>query len=179
VIEVFEELQIAYMVVGSLASSAYGEPRMTLDIDIVVDMSYGQAYAFCEKFAAEDYYVSPQAAGQAVRTAGQFNLIHSTSGNKIDIMLVKPTAWGEGELARRQRIRLLPDRDGFTARPEDIIIAKMQYHREGGSDKHLRDITGILKVSGEIVDRDYVVTWARKLGLMDIWETILRRLEKP
>ena len=67
---------------------------------------------------------------------------------------------------------ILPDMEGYTARPEDVILAKMQYYREGGSEKHLRDITGILKVSGEDVDRAYVNKWAEQLNLKEIWDAI-------
>ena len=64
------------------------------------------------------------------------------------------------------------------ARPEDIIISKMLYYKQGGSEKHMRDITGILKVSGEEVDRAYVERWAEELGLKEIWEAIQKRLSE-
>jgi hypothetical protein len=64
----------------------------------------------------------------------------------------------------------------FVASPEDVIIGKMLYYREGGSEKHLRDITGILKVSGDQVDRAYVARWAAELGVTEIWQAVLRRL---
>ena len=64
----------------------------------------------------------------------------------------------------------------YVCAPEDIIISKMAYYRQGGSDKHLRDITGIMKVSGDQVDTAYVERWAKELDLMEIWEAILRRL---
>lgn len=164
------------MLVGSFASGAYGEPRLTQDIDIVVELSLAQVPALCRGFPEGEYYVSPEAATQAVLTCGQFNVIHPSSGNKIDFLLVRGDPWGREQFARRQRVRILPDSDGYAARPEDIIISKMEYYREGGSEKHLRDITGILKVSGDRVDRDYVAQWAERLGVVDIWRAILRRL---
>ena len=75
-------------------------------------------------------------------------------------------------------MRILPDTEGYTASPEDIIISKMKYYRQGGSEKHLRDITGIVKVSGKDVDFKYIANWAEKLELSEIWEAILRRVEK-
>ena len=66
------------------------------------------------------------------------------------------------------------------AAPEDVIIKKMEYYKEGGSEKHLRDIAGILKISGETVDRSYIAEWARRLDLVDIWDAIQKKLhEKP
>ena len=73
-------------------------------------------------------------------------------------------------------MRLLPDREGFTARPEDLILSKMLYYQEGGSEKHLRDITGMFKVSGDQIDRAYIRDWADRLGLLDIWLAIEKRL---
>lgn len=176
VIRVLEEQQITYMLVGSFASGAYGEPRLTQGIDIVVDLDTDQVDALYDAFPAEEYYVSREAAAAAVRQGGQFNVIHPDSGNKIDFMMARKDAWGRTQLQRRQKTRILPDHDAFLARPEDIILGKMDYYRQGGSEKHLRDITGILRVSGEHVDRSYVGEWSRRLGLAEIWRSVLRRL---
>ena len=62
------------------------------------------------------------------------------------------------------------------ASPEDVILGKMVYYREGGSEKHLRDITGVLRISGNLVDRDYVAHFSKQLGLTEIWEAVLARL---
>ena len=64
----------------------------------------------------------------------------------------------------------------YIAAPEDVILSKMGSYREGGSEKHLRDITGVLRVSGAQLDRDYVDRWARQLGLTEVWQAVLRRL---
>lgn len=176
-IAALDRLDVPYMVVGSLASAAYGEPRMTQDIDVVIDLEERQIAALCRAFASDEFYVSEQAALDAVRHNSQFNIIHPASGNKIDLMIVPAGAWGQAEISRRQRTRLLPDLEGYCARPEDVILGKMQYYREGGSEKHLRDIAGILKVSGDQVDRQYVARWAEQMGLAEIWQAVLKRLE--
>ena len=176
-LELLEKLNINYMVVGSIASSAYGDPRLTQDIDIVVDFAPGQVSSLCEAYPTGEFYVSVEAADKAARQPGaQFNVLHPSSGNKIDFMIARRDAWGIGQLSRRQRMQLLPGREGYAARPEDIIIAKMLYYQEGGSEKHLRDIAGILKVSGDIVDREYVGSWVERLVLADIWRAILKRI---
>ena len=64
------------------------------------------------------------------------------------------------------------------AAPEDVIIKKMEYYKEGGSEKHLRDITGILKVSGDDIDYGYISEWAERLGLTEIWQAINDRISK-
>jgi hypothetical protein len=177
-IDVLESEQIAYMLVGSFASMAYGEPRLTQDIDIVVDLAAEQLDAFCAAFPAEEYYVSRAAARQAVLRGGQFNVIHPTSGNKVDFMLVRRDDWGRAQLARRRRLTILPELNAYTASPEDVILGKLWYYREGGSEKHLRDIAAMLQVSGELIDKAYVADWARQLGLVDIWEAVLARLRE-
>ena len=177
VIGVLEGMDLTYMVVGSFASGSYGEPRLTRDIDIVIGLSSEDVARLCQAFPAPDYYVSLNAAIQAARDGGQFNVIHPVSGNKIDFMIARADPWGKAQVSRRRRIRMLPDLETWAAAPEDIILAKMEYYREGGSEKHLRDISGILRVSTDDVDKAYVEQWADRLGLTDIWQAILRRLD--
>jgi hypothetical protein len=164
------------MVVGSVASAAYGEPRTTLDVDVVADFRPDQVAPFCAAFPDDEFYVSPQAAREAVRAGHQFNVLHPASGNKADLMMPRTDAWGREQMSRRQRVQFFPDRDGYAARPDDVILAKMWYYREGGSEKHLRDVTGILKISGDQVDRDYVSHWAAQLGVSVVWDAVRRRL---
>ena len=175
-VDALERVRIPYMLVGSLASGVYGEPRLTQDIDIVIAPTTAQLEELCDTFPASDFYVSREAAREAMALRTQFNVLDPSSGNKIDFMIAKSDAWGQEQLARREKMRLLPDRQGFAARPEDIILSKMQYFEEGGSEKHLRDITGMLKVSGDKIDREYVQKWAKEMGLTEVWEAVLRRI---
>lgn len=177
-IDVLESRGITYLLVGSFASGAYGEPRLTQDIDVVVEMRAADVNPLCAAFPSPEYYVSQQAASEAVARGGQFNVIHPASGNKIDFMMARRDAWGKEQLARRRRKLIFPDREAFAASPEDVILGKMWYYQEGGSEKHLRDIAGILQVSGDEVDRGYVAEWAERLNLTEIWQAIVKRLEK-
>lgn len=176
VVEVLEELQAPYMLVGSISSAVYGEPRMTRDVDIVVQLAPEQIDRLCAAFSPDDYYASREAALDALAHEGQFNVIHASSGNKIDFIIARSDAWGAEQLRRRVRLELLPGLQAYVASPEDVIIGKMIYYRDGGSDKHLRDIAGILKTSPSEVDKVYVRKWASVLGLSDIWKTISTRL---
>lgn len=175
-IESVEALGLTYMVVGSVASISYGEPRMTLDMDIVIDIRPEHITDFCQRFPPPEFYVSSQAILQAIVHRGQFNVIHPDSGNKIDLMLPKDDHWGHMQLSQRRQKDILDGRTAFVARPEDVILSKMLYYREGQSDKHLRDIAGMLKVSGDIIDRDYITNWAKDLDVLDIWHAILQRV---
>jgi len=175
-LDALDRLSIPYMLVGSFASIAYGEPRFTQDIDIVLDLLPSQVTAFCEAFPGPEFYLSEPAVRDAVATQFQFNLLHPSTGNKIDFILPRRDDWGRTQMERRQNVQILPDRMGTAARPEDVILGKMWYYAEGGSEKHLRDITGILRISGKSVDLDDIGDWAKRLGLSKVWEAILQKL---
>ena len=82
-------------------------------------------------------------------------------------------------MARRQSVRLLPDRDVMTAAPEDVILGKLWYSSEGGGDRHLWDIAGILRVTADGVNRAEVERWASKLGHLEIWQQIVAKVDAP
>ena len=178
VIDILESQRLAYMLVGSFASAAYGEARLTHDIDIVVEVGLETVDRLCSAFPAPEFYVSLPAAREAVVRRGQFNVIHPGSGNKIDFMIARNDAWGQSQMARRGRKPILPDRQAFVAAPEDVIVGKLWYYHEGGSEKHLRDVAGMLQVSGEEIDTEYVGHWTRELGLAEEWQAVLDRLRR-
>ncbi len=176
-IGVLERLQIPYLVCGSFASGSFGEPRLTLDIDIVVQLSRESVIELCSAFPDPEFYVSLAAAQDSLRSRKQFNVIHPETGNKIDFMIAGRDEWSRGQLERRRLMSLLPDLQGYTSSPEDIIISKMRYYNEGGSDKHIRDCGGVLMVQGESIDREYIVYWCQHFGLLGIWQAILKRVD--
>ena len=177
VADVFEDLRIAYMFGGSQASIYYGELRLTQDIDLVADLHLEHLPALLDRFRAPEFYVSPEAARDAVETRGQFNIIHPATALKIDVFANKDTEYDRLRLVRRHRLPLVQGREAYFARPEDIILYKMLYFREGQSDVHVRDILGILRVSGAEIDTGYVENWARRLSLSTIWDAILKRAQ--
>lgn len=169
---VLERLSIPYAVVGSYASTAWGEPRMTRDIDIVIQLSANQVEPLCAAFPASDFYVSDFAAKEAVDLRRQFNVLHPASGNKIDFMVIGTGDWPESQLARRRRVSFGPSVFGFVAAPEDVILGKLIYYQDGHSEKHVRDIRGIIKVSGSDLDLAYLDRCAVQLGVSEIWASI-------
>lgn len=171
-----ENLHIPYLVTGSVAAMAFGEPRMTNDIDIVAAVEYKHVGGLMAAFPEEEFYISEDAIRDAVRHQTQFNIIHPASGMKIDIVIRKKTPFNDSRFSRIRRIKAGENFETNFAAPEDIILMKMHYYREGGSEKHLRDISGILKISGPEVDKDYIALWAEKLNLMDIWNLILNKI---
>lgn len=127
VVECFEKLNIGYFITGALASIAYGEPRLTNDIDVVVDISERDIARLKGCFPQDEYHF---------------------------------------------------DEDAAFASPEDVILKKMEYYAEGGSEKHLRDISGMIKISAEIIDFAYISFWAGKLGLGEIWKEVEEQVSK-
>ena len=176
--QTLDRLGISHAVVGSIASGVWGETRFTQDIDIVVDLRADQVQLLCDAFSAPEFYVSQSAAHDALARAGQFNVIHPTSGNKIDFLVAGQTDWAVAQLRRSKSVPVFSDCDVSVAAPEDIILGKLIYYREGGSEKHLRDIAGILRISGDLVDRDYVDKFADRLGVTDLWQAVLRRADE-
>ncbi|MGZ3709706.1 MAG: hypothetical protein ACXVBC_12370, partial [Bdellovibrionota bacterium] len=171
VLETLERHQLPYMVVGSVASIVYGEPRLTKDMDLVIDILPADAPKFETLFPEEHFYVPPaEVLLDEIARRGQFNLVHPASGLKIDIIVRKNGEHGRAEFSRKQRVPLFPGFDAWIASPEDVIIKKLDFYREGGSEKHLADIRGIL--ANTSVDRAYLDSWVKKLGLGEQFEKI-------
>jgi hypothetical protein len=166
------QLQIPYAVVGSFASSIWGESRLTQDIDIVVDLKLGHVPHICAAFPDPEFYVSSSAVREAIEHASQFNVIHPSSGNKLDFMIASRTAWQREQLTRCKQAPIFPDLSVSVAAPDDVILGKLIYYRAGESEKHLRDIAGILDQSGPLVDRAYLDLQTKQLGVGDLWEAI-------
>jgi len=164
-----ELLHLKYLVTGSMATIAYGEPRFTNDIDVVISLPEDAIDDFCSRFPSPEYYCPRQVVADAVRKKLQFNIIHPASGLKIDVIIATDSAFDRSRLGRGERIASGGDRLVSFASPEDVILKKLVYYREGGSEKHLRDIAGVLKVRGNRIDRRYISEWARRMGVSEEW----------
>jgi hypothetical protein len=173
--QTLERLDIPYLITGSVATIYWGEPRLTRDVDVVVQIALRDVERLVAAFPAPEFYMSDEAAVQAVRRRGQFNVIQPATGLKIDVMVAVMDDFDRSRFARLHRV----DLGGFEANiaaPDDAILKKLVYYREGGSDKHLRDIGGVVQVSGERVDREYVASWAERLGVVAEWQLVLDAL---
>lgn len=166
---ILDRLGIEYLVTGSMASIVYGEPRFTNDVDIAVLATPEQAARLAEAFPEPDFYASPDAARVAAARHAQFNVIHPASGLKIDFMTPKDDAFNRSRFARGREVPVTPGSSAMYASPEDVIIRKLQYFMLGGSDKHLRDIRGILKTSSGHIDLEYIAAWASREGVAEVW----------
>lgn len=168
-LEPLERLGLPYCVTGSVAASVYGEPRLTADIDVVLLLKISEIAAFRSAFPDSAYYVPPDETLQlelARASRGMFNLIHHASQFKADIYLAGQDPSHAWALANRRRISL-GESGAWIAPPEYVILRKLEFLREGGQDKHLRDIRFMLAASA--VDRAFLESEVARLGLDAQW----------
>ncbi|MEW6202094.1 MAG: DUF6036 family nucleotidyltransferase [bacterium] len=177
-VKVFEELNIPYFITGSIASIFYGEPRFTNDIDVVADISEHHISGLMKLFPENEFYLSEDAIIEAISRKHQFNIIHPSSGLKIDVVISKKDEFDNTRFERIKRIIPIEDTRANFSSPEDVIVMKMRYYKEGESEKHIRDIISMLKISGDIIDKDYIEGWVKRMELDEIWMDILKKLEK-
>lgn len=160
------------MVSGSLASMFYGEPRLTMDVDLVVHLDAREAAILVGLFSPDEYYVPPAEVVEveiARTTRGHFNVIHSASGQKADFYPSRRHPYWTWAFAHRRLGRVGEDEVWF-APPEYVILWKLEFFREGGGDKHLRDIRGMLMVYPDDIDRSLLDRACLELGLAEHWQ---------
>ena len=131
-VETFERLHIPYLVTGSVASMAYGEPRLTNDIDVMAGIRAEHITGFLAAFPAEEFYLDDEAVHGAIEHETQFNIIHPTSGLKVDVIVRKETPFDSSRFARARSLRPSESYTASFASAEDVIIKKMEYYGEGG-----------------------------------------------
>lgn len=173
---VFERLGVPYAIVGSMASSFFGEARLTNGVDILADLRPEHVRPLLDAFPADVYYVSEDAVRSAIVQRSQFNIIHPDAGLKVDVMLPQDSAYDVQRLARRGRgWPQGASAPSFFASPEDVIVKKLEFHLEGGSDKHIRDIAGIIKAGAVALDVAYIEHLADEIGNLNGWREAQRR----
>jgi len=166
-----DRAEIPYMLAGSFASTWHGSPRTTHDIDVVISPTRDQLDRFVRALDDEHYYVAAEAVDEAWRRRGMFNVVHYASGWKVDLIVRKERAFSRSEFERRLRVDLA-GLAVWMATAEDTIVAKLEWAKSGESERQLRDVAGIVAVSGERLDRGYVERWVAELGLVDLWRSV-------
>jgi hypothetical protein len=168
------QLGLRYIVSGSIAAILYGEPRFTNDLDVVVFLRHDDIRRLAEAFPSPDFYVPPAEviATEITRPEkGLFNVIHVPTGFKADIYTTgrdEFNAWA----FRHARKMDFKGEEISVAPLECVIVRKLEYFREGSSDKHLRDIRGMLNVSGEQIDRVALDEWIDRRGVRSQWQMV-------
>ncbi len=166
-----EALGIPYMVTGGVAAVIYGDPRFTRDIDIVLGLAPEDAQQFSDAFDPEAFYVPPldtlrEEAGR--QRHGHFNVIHRDSALRADVYISGSDPLHVWAFDRRQSLQL--DQGSVAlAPPEYVIVRKLEYYRDSGSDRHLRDIAMMLRLSADQIDQREIERWVAELDLGTEW----------
>lgn len=162
-----ERLDLPYCITGSVAASVYGEPRLTADVDVVLLLRSQDIPALRRAFPEADYYSPPdEALRAALASAGMFNLIHHASQFKADIYPAGADPLHAWALEQRRRIDVTGS-GAWIAPPEYVIVRKLEFLREGGADKHRRDIRFMLAATP--IDRTFIEAEVGKRGLLTLW----------
>jgi hypothetical protein len=174
-VEALEELGIPYHIGGSVASSLYGLPRLTIDVDIVADLRQGHVRLLIDQLQT-DYYIDEDMIRDAIKRRSSFNVIHLDTLLKVDVYIPKFRSFDQEELRRAQQEVLLEGTRPFNvASPEGTILNKLEWYRMGGevSDRQWNDILGVLKVQGTHLDMDYLQKWSANLKVTNLLERAL------
>jgi hypothetical protein len=171
VVEALERAGGRYLVGGSLASSASGEPRQTNDIDLAVELSTADVPDFVAGLGS-DFYADSGDIRDAFRRGLSANLVHLPSGLKIDMFPKGPGPFDDSEFQRRRLVNLEGVRSFYLESPEDTVIRKLIWYRKGDevSERQWSDVLGILRVQGERLDTSYLRRWAAETGVSDLLE---------
>jgi hypothetical protein len=178
ILAALDRLEIPYFVSGSVASSVYGIPRTTMDVDLVANLRVDQIDPLASELQT-DFYADPQMMKDAFEHGRAFNVIHVGSSYKIDIFPLGRDAYSQEAFGRRR----FAETKAAGGEPvecalstaEDTILSKLRSYRAGGeiSETQWNDLRGILMVSGAGLDRDYLRLWAPRLGVADLLDRLL------
>lgn len=168
---------IRYMVTGGLAAIIYGEPRLTNDVDVVVQMFPLDVRRLVDAFDSTEYYVPPIEVIEVEtgRNAfGHFNIVHTESALRADVYCVGDDPFGAWAFARRRSLAIGAE-SIWLAPVEYVIVQKLRYHRDSGSERHLRDVAAMRRISGDIIEEGALADWVMRLGLQSEWEKALQQ----
>jgi hypothetical protein len=167
-VRALEAAGVGYLLSGSLASSLQGEPRATHDVDLVVEVDARMIDALAEAFNADRYFFDPCAARDALDRRGMFNLLDTSSGDKVDFWMVTDHPFDVARFGRRTTTHAFGAQISIST-PEDTILQKLRWATaSGGSERQVRDAVGVYEVQRGTLDETYMDEWAEFLGVADL-----------
>ncbi len=178
VIKAFIKIGIPYCIGGSVASSAYGIARATLDVDLVADIKINQVNALVAMLES-NYYIEREMIVEAIKRHSSCNLIHLDTMLKIDIFVTKDRPFDQAVFQRKRKETLDEKHttdEFYLTSPEDVILNKLEWFRMGeeSSERQWHDVIGIIQVQGESLDKNYLHHWALELKVLDLLERAFR-----
>jgi len=173
-IKAFRKIGIPYYIGGSVASSAYGIARATLDVDLISDLKTHHVDSLVEMLEF-DYYIDREMILDAIKRSSTFNLIHLGTMLKVDIFVTKDRPYDQSAFQRKRKETLDEEQKAdefYLASPEDVILNKLEWFRMGGesSERQWYDVVGIMQVQSNSLDKNYLQHWALELKISDLLE---------
>ena len=169
-------IDIPYMITGSYGSLLYGEPRTTNDVDIVIESTAAQVQALIGALDTH-HYASLEAARQAVLQRSMFNIIDTTSGWKVDLIIRKSRPYSVEEFQRRTPVQF-HGQEISVVTAEDAILSKLEWAKTSGSERQIQDAQSVVVIQGNKLDVDYLGKWAPELGVEQEVERLLIQAEE-
>lgn len=164
-----EDAGIEYMMTGSMALAFYSTPRMTRDIDIILQVSYADVGKIVALFK-KDFYIDENSVRQAVRDQSMFNIIHNESVLKVDFIIRKDEEYRKEEFLRKRKITI----EGFQVSivsPEDLILSKLVWAKTSQSALQLRDVKQMM-LNAKQIDHEYLTKWSKTLGVEELLTSV-------
>jgi hypothetical protein len=168
VVNKLNSLNVNYMLTGSLAMNYYAEPRMTRDLDFIIEINEKDIDKFINNFK-EDYYISKDAIVKALHYNSFFNIIHIQAVIKVDFLIRKKEEYRKNEFDRRQIIRILGNEINIVSK-EDLIISKLFWAKDSKSEKQKNDIINLLNTD---YDKEYLLKWLQKIDLITFFKEFI------
>ena len=169
-----DKIGVEYMLTGSMALAHYAVPRMTVDIDIVVNILPENIDKFIAEFE-NDYYIPTGRARRAIEQKGMFNLLNNQTILKIDCVVLKENEFDKNAFSRRQKVDYAGDFDVWIISKEDLILSKLNWAKKSGSERQMLDVASIIRNG---YDKNYVEKWAKKLGVDELLKECFELLDK-
>jgi hypothetical protein len=174
VVRALDESGSAYMLTGSFASSMQGEPRLSHDIDLVVDLRPQALPELLRRFPSPEFYLDEQSIHEAMRARSMFSLLQVSEGDKVDFWLLTDDPFDIARFARRRSEDALGLKLCVSS-PEDTILMKLRWAKlSGGSEKQRHDALRVYEVQFGALDLDYLGKWVEALALQDSWKQLLQ-----
>lgn len=174
--KILDEVGIPYFITGGFAVSVWGRPRATFDIDIVVELAEPKveplAKALRKMYRAG--YIDELSARDAVRNKSEFNFIDPFTGVKVDFWVTKRDELSLRKL-QRKIVKKISGKQVCFISPEDLMLSKLEWYQMGESTRQLEDIESVFRISGKNLDMKYVRHWAKKLGVLDILNRVIKK----
>ncbi len=177
-IDALEKLGVVYAIGGSVAAMIYSEPRLTIDVDLMIAAPLDKISQLVREVQSWQIYISPLETiiETSLPYGMPFNVIDGSLGAKADLYIAKDTGLDATAMARRKRLPwdIQSGAEAWFLSPEDVILYKLSYYRQGGevAQKHPIDIAKMLAVTGSELDTAYIEMWVKEIGVADLWQAL-------